>query len=253
MAHRGRLNVLANFLKKSLEVIFTEFCGQLCARARRGRRRCEVSPWLSHDSQARVGRRGGDSSFRQSESSRGGRSGGGRDGARPAAHSRQDTEHRRKVLPLLIHGDAAFAGQGIVAETLNMSQLHGYSTGGTVHVIVNNQIGFTTLPEDARSSTLRDRCREDDRGANLPREWRRSDRGPLCRRDWRSIFARQFKRDVVIDMYCYRRYGHNEGGRTALHSARCFTEDREAPVGRAALQTGTDRVRRADCRTTRLP
>src|SRR5438270_6676778 len=150
MAHRGRLNVLANFLKKSLRVVFTEFSENYVPESVSGDG--DVKYHLGYRTVRQL------ASGAQIEM---------RLAANPShleavdpvvegtARARQlirgDTEHRRKVLPLLIHGDAAFAGQGIVAETLNLSQLAGYSTGGTFHIVVNNQIGFTTLPEDARS------------------------------------------------------------------------------------------------------
>ena len=151
MAHRGRLNILANFLKKSLRVIFTEFSENYVPESVGGDG--DVKYHLGYRTIRKLGsgaqieiRLAANPSHLEAvdpivEGT-----------ARARQRIRGDTEHRRKVLPLLIHGDAAFAGQGIVAETLNMSQLHGYGTGGTVHVVVNNQIGFTTLPEDARSS-----------------------------------------------------------------------------------------------------
>ena len=114
------------------------------------------------------------------------------------------------VLPVLMHGDAAFAGQGVVAETLNLSQLRGYRTGGTVHVVVNNQVGFTTSPAASRSSLYSHRRRPDDPGADLPRE-RRRPRGVRARgASWPFEFRQEFNKDVVIDMVCYRRRGHNE-------------------------------------------
>ncbi len=212
MAHRGRLNVLANFLKKSLGIIFTEFSENYTPDLTNGDG--DVKYHLGYESSREVGAGYGVSNVEV------------RLAANPShlefvdpvvegkTRARQrilgDTEKRRAVLPLLIHGDAAFIGQGIVAETLNMSQLPGYSTGGTVHVIINNQIGFTTLPADARSSLY---CTDVAKMIDAPIFHVNGDDpeavcfvGALA-----AEFRQEFGRDVVIDMYCYRRYGHNEG------------------------------------------
>jgi 2-oxoglutarate dehydrogenase E1 component len=214
MAHRGRLNVLANFLRKSLKVIFTEFTenyipelvgGDGDVKYHLGYRTVRK---LSSGAQVEIRLAANPSHLEAVDPVVEGT-------ARARQRIRGDTEHRHKVLPLLLHGDAAFAGQGIVAETLNMSQLHGYGTGGTIHVVVNNQIGFTTLPEDARSSMY---ATDIAKMIEAPILHVNGD-DPLAVMFVSQLaldFRQEFGRDAVIDLYSYRRYGHNEGDEPAF-------------------------------------
>ena len=127
-----------------------------------------------------------------------------------AKQAMRGDEAREKVMGLLLHGDAAFAGQGIVPECLDMSQLRGYRTGGTIHIVVNNQIGFTTNPQQSRSTPY---PTDIAKGMQAPIfHVNGDDPVAVCRvADLAVHFRQKFKRDVVIDMFCYRRHGHNEG------------------------------------------
>jgi multifunctional 2-oxoglutarate metabolism enzyme len=208
MPHRGRLNVLANIVGKPYAKIFNEFEGNLDPSSAQG----------SGDVKYHLGATG---CFHAP-------SGKAIDvelTANPShleavdpvlegiVRAKQDVLNKGEdgftVLPLLMHGDAAFAGQGVVAETLNLSQLRGYRTGGTVHVIVNNQVGFTTSPSQSRSSLY---CTDIARMIAAPIFHVNSDDPEACVRVAKLAveYRREFKKDVVIDMVCYRRRGHNE-------------------------------------------
>jgi len=226
MPHRGRLNVLANFLKKSLQVIFTEFSTNYIPDLVAGDG--DVKYHLGYRTVRKLDGSEIEIRLAANPSHLEAVNPVVEGTARARQRMRGDTEKRRKVLPLLIHGDAAFAGQGVVAETLNMSQLHGYGTGGTVHVVVNNQIGFTTLPEDARSSMY---ATDIAKMIEVPIFHVNGD-DPLATEFVTALafdFRQEFGRDVVIDMYCYRRYGHNEGDEPSFTQPDLYAKIQKRP------------------------
>jgi 2-oxoglutarate dehydrogenase E1 component len=208
MAHRGRLSVIAEFLRKPYKIMFAEFSENYLPNTAAGDGDVKyhlgyLTTRKLHDgSEVEVRLSANPSHLEAVNPVVQGM-------ARARQRIRKDTADRSKVIAVLIHGDAAFAGQGIVAETLNMSQLQGYRIGGTIHIIVNNQIGFTTLPADARSTTY---CTDVAKMIEAPIFHVNGD-DPLAVRFVAELaleFRQTFKRDVVIDMYCYRRHGHNE-------------------------------------------
>ncbi|NUS74049.1 MAG: multifunctional oxoglutarate decarboxylase/oxoglutarate dehydrogenase thiamine pyrophosphate-binding subunit/dihydrolipoyllysine-residue succinyltransferase subunit [Corynebacteriales bacterium] len=210
MAHRGRLNVLANVVGKPYEKIFGEFEGNIDPGTAHGSG--DVKYHLGAESKVTTpdGKYTTTVSLTCNPSHL--------EAVNPVvegiARAKQDLIHKGEegytVLPLLIHGDAAFAGQGVVAETLNLSQLRGYRTGGTVHVVINNQVGFTTAPEHSRSSMY---CTDIARTVDAPIFHVNGDDPEACVRVAGLAFEyrQAFNKDVVIDMVCYRRRGHNEG------------------------------------------
>ena len=208
MPHRGRLNVLANVVGKSYGQIFREFEGNIDPRTVQGSG--DVKYHLGADGEVTTE---SGASIKVSLSANPSHLEAVDPVLEGIARAKQDVLDRGEefpVLPLLLHGDAAFAGQGVVAETLNLSQLRGYRTGGTIHVIVNNQVGFTTAPHHSRSSVY---STDVARMVQAPIFHVNGDDPEACVRVARLAFEfrQAFKKDVVIDMICYRRRGHNEG------------------------------------------
>ncbi len=207
MAHRGRLNVLANIVGKSMVQLFSEFEGDIDPTSTQGSGDVKYHLGASGVRRASTGREIVVSvAFNPSHLEAVDPVVEGI--VRPKQDRLGDT-HRERVIPILIHGDAAFAGQGVVAETLNLSQLEGYTTGGTIHLIINNQIGFTTNPAESRSTPY---STDVARMVQAPIFHVNGDDPEACLRAAQIAFdyRQQFKKDVVIDMFCYRRHGHNE-------------------------------------------
>src|SRR5215213_2228409 len=208
MSHRGRLNVLANTVGKSYGEIFGEFEGNLDPTLTQGSGDVKYHLGAVGKHVARSGRE-----VRVEVASNPSHLEAVNPVVEGIARARQDLLDRGEeapVLPILIHGDAAFAGQGVVAETLNLSQLRGYRTGGTVHIVVNNQVGFTTSPSASRSSVY---STDVARMIQAPIFHVNGDDPEACVRvaELAFEFRQEFGKDVVIDLVCYRRRGHNEG------------------------------------------
>lgn len=234
MAHRGRLNVLANIIGKSYDSIFVEFEDIHDPNSIAG----------SGDVKYHLGATG-------NYKTRNGKNITVSVAANPshlewvnpvvegivrAKQTRMgDKKTHSKVLPLLIHGDAAFAGQGVVAETLNLSQLSGYRTGGTVHIIVNNQIGFTTTPDEARSSQY---ATDVAKMIQAPIFHVNGDdpEAALWAAKLAFEYRQMFRKDAVIDLFGYRRHGHNEGDEPGFTQPILYAKIKDHPSVRKIYQ-----------------
>ncbi len=224
MAHRGRINVLVNILGKSPEELFEEFEGKYDPDELKGSGDVKYHKGFSADMKTPGGNVHIALAFNPShleivnpvvEGS-----------VRARQQRRGDTE-RQEVLPVLIHGDAAFAGQGVVPETFQMSQINGFRTGGTVHIVVNNQIGFTTSrPTDARSTEY---CSDVAKMIEAPIFHVNGDdpEAVLFVSRLALKYRQRFRKDVVIDLVCYRRHGHNEADEPAATQPIMYGRIRE--------------------------
>lgn len=232
MAHRGRVNLLSNLMGKSLEYIFADFNGPTelteplddfdgdvkyhlgyTNTKNTPHGPCHVShaynPWhLEAVNPVLLGM------------------------VRAAQRRRKDTSERKSVIPVLIHGDAAFASQGVILETFQMSQVKGYTVGGTIHIIVDNQIGFTTNPENSRSSHY---SSDVSKVLAIPVLHVNGDDPEACLQAMNMAlqYRQEFGKDIVINLVCYRRFGHNEGDEPAYTQPLMYEFIRKHPTVRS--------------------
>jgi 2-oxoglutarate dehydrogenase E1 component len=233
MAHRGRLNVLANIIGKPLGQIFCEFEGNIDPASTQGSGDVKYHLGASGIHRSPTGKEvvvslAANPSHLEAVNPV-------VEGMVRAKQERLGDKEQLRVIPLLIHGDAAFAGQGVVAETLNLSQLDGYGTGGTLHLVINNQIGFTTLPDYSRSTAY---ATDVARMVQAPIFHVNGDDPEASIKVLQLAFdyRQQFKRDVVIDMVCYRRHGHNEADDPAYTQPTMYRKIKALPS--VAVQYG---------------
>src|SRR4029079_2000600 len=219
MAHRGRLNVLANVIGKSYTQIFREFEGELDPSTTQGSGDVKYHLGAVGKHQSPDGREvqltlAANPSHLEAV-------GPVVEGIARAVDDAVADGSRRAVLPVLLHGDAAFAGQGVVAETFNLSEVPGYEVGGTIHVVINNQLGFTTAPDLGRSSVY---PTDVAKMVQAPIFHVNGDDPEAAVRVVRLAFEfrTRFKKDVVVDLVCYRRYGHNEADEPAFTQPRMY-------------------------------
>ena len=222
MAHRGRLNMLANIFKKPLKAIFAEFEDQSLF-ASTGYGDVKYHMGFESDYQGENG-----NSLRLTLIPNPSHLEFVNPVIEGVVRAKQDRMYgldRSKVIPCLLHGDAAVIGQGVVYETLNMSLVKGYRTGGTVHIVINNQIGFTTTPEESRSSIY---CTDMVKAVEAPVfHVNAEDVDAVCWAMRTALkFRQRYRRDVVVDLYCYRKYGHNEGDDPSFTQPRMYNEIR---------------------------
>jgi 2-oxoglutarate dehydrogenase E1 component len=231
MAHRGRVNVLANFMGKGLEYIFGDFNGPTELAEPLDDFDGDVKYHLGYVAQKPTPQGNVQVTLAFNPSHLEAVNPVVLGMTRAAQRRRKDTSERKKVVPLLIHGDAAFASQGVVLETFQMAHVKGYTVGGTVHIVIDNQVGFTTSPENGRSSYY---ASDAAKVLATPVLHVNGDDVEACVRamDIAIRYRQQWGRDVVINLVCYRRFGHNEGDEPAYTQPLMYDVIKSHPTPR---------------------
>lgn len=229
MAHRGRINVLANYMQKDVGQMFADFNGPTELESPLEDYDGDVKYHLGYSKtkKTKSGEVETHLAFNPSHLEAVNPVVLGM--ARASQRKRKDTKDRTKVIPVLIHGDAAFAGQGVVLETFQMAHVRGYTVGGTIHIVIDNQVGFTANPENTRSAHY---SSDVAKVLAIPVIHCNGDDVEACVKamDIAVRYRQEYKRDIVINMICYRRFGHNEGDEPAYTQPLMYDIIRKHPT-----------------------